>query len=76
MSRKVIKTGSVTFAVKGKELLVSNGYKSFIARDPKPEKGEGCGYVIYVNNYDDRCLAVLKNGGIKIRGVSDAGAGL
>ena len=68
MVKKGLKVGSVTLAVKGKELLIKNGFKAYITRNLHPETGEGCGYVIYIANYDIRCSEILRNNGIKIYG--------
>lgn len=76
MSKKAIKVSSVTAAAKGRELLTAKGYNAYIARNPRPEKSEGCGYVIYVNNYDVRCLALLRKGGIITAGEFEEGEGL
>ena len=73
MSKKGIKVGSVTYAMKGRDLLQKNGYKAYLTRDPHPVDDEGCGYVIYVNNIDKRCFDILKRGGIKIVGTVDLG---
>ncbi len=73
MIKKGIKVGSVTFAMKGRDLLIKNGYKAYLARNPHPDSGEGCGYVIYVNNMDSRCLKILHSGGVKTYGVVDLG---
>ncbi len=73
MSKKGIKVASVTHAMKGRDLLQKNGYKAYLTRNPNPSEDDGCGYVIYVNNMDGKCFAVLKNGGIKIKGTVDLG---
>lgn len=73
MSKKGIKVASVTYAMKGRDLLQKNGYKAYLTRNPLPEADEGCGYVIYVNNIDSRCFAILKKGGIKVLGTVDLG---
>lgn len=73
MSKKGIKVGSVTIAMKGRDLLQKNGYKAYLTRNPLPKADEGCGYVIYVSNIDDRCFMVLKKAGIKILGTVDLG---
>lgn len=73
MSKKGIKVGSLTYAMKGRDLLQKNGYKAYLTRNPNPEAEEGCGYVIYVSNIDNRCFSVLKSAGIKIKGVVDLG---
>ena len=73
MNKKGIKVGSLTFAMKGRELLQKNGYKAYLTRNPNPETDEGCGYVIYVNNIDKRCFEILKRNGIKVNGTVDLG---
>ena len=73
MSKKGIKVGSVTYAMKGRDLLQKNGYKAYLTRNPHPSDDEGCGYVIYVSNVDKRCFSVLKSNGIKVLGVVDLG---
>ena len=76
MNKKGIKVGSLTYAMKGRDLLQKNGYKVYLTRNPNPESEEGCGYVIYVNNIDKRCFSVLKTNGIKVLGVVDLGDSL
>ena len=73
MIKKGIKVGSLTYAMKGRDLLQKNSYKAYLTRNPNPEAEEGCGYVIYVSNIDNRCFSVLKSAGIKIKGVVDLG---
>lgn len=73
MSKKGIKVSSVTIAMKGRELLQKNGYKAYLTRNPHPETDEGCGYVIYVNDIDKKCLEILRRNGIKINGTVDLG---
>lgn len=73
MSKKGIKVGSVTYAMKGRDLLQRNGYKAYLTRNPHPQEDEGCGYVIYVNNIDKRCFDILKRNGIKVTGTVNLG---
>ncbi len=76
MNKKGIKVGSLTYAMKGRDLLQKNGYKAYLTRNPRPETEEGCGYVIYVNNIDKRCFSILNSNGIKVYGVVDLGDAL
>ena len=73
MSKKGIKVTSVTYAMKGRDLLQKNGYKAYLTRNPHPDDDEGCGYVIYVNNLDDKCFEILKRNKIKVTGTVDLG---
>lgn len=73
MSKKGIKVTSVTYAMKGRDLLQKNGYKAYLTRNPHPEDDEGCGYVIYVNDLDKKCYEILKRNKIKVTGTVDLG---
>jgi hypothetical protein len=76
MSKKGIKVTSVTYAMKGRDLLQKNGYKAYLTRNPHPEDDEGCGYVIYVNNLDKKCYEILKRNNIRVTGTVDLGDAL
>ena len=76
MVKKGIKVGSLTYAMKGRDLLQKNGYKAYLTRNPQPEEDEGCGYVIYVSDIDRHCFSVLKSNGIKVLGVVNLGEAL
>ncbi len=76
MTKKGIKVGSVTIAIKGRDLLQKNGYKAYLTRNPHPSGDDGCGYVIYVIDIDKRCFDILKRGGIKVKGTIDLGDAL
>jgi hypothetical protein len=73
MSKKGIKVGSVTYAMKGRNLLQKNGYKAYLTRNPNPVEDEGCGYVIYVSNLDKKCFEILKKNNIQVKGTVDMG---
>ncbi len=73
MVKKGIKVGSVTYAIKGRDILRNKGYRAFLTRNPSPSGDEGCGYVIYVNNADDTCINILTKNNIKIKGYVDMG---
>ena len=73
MSKKGIKVGSLTYAMKGRDILYKNGYKAYMTRNPHPFEDEGCGYVIYVKNVDKKCFEILKRNGIKILGTVELG---
>ncbi len=76
MSKKGIEVGSVTYAMKGRDLLQKHGYKAYLTRNPRPKEDDGCGYVIYVNNIDNKCFNILKRNGILVKGTVDLGDSL
>ena len=40
MSKKGIKVGSLTYAMKGRDILYKNGYKAYLTRNPHPFEDE------------------------------------
>lgn len=70
MKRYAIATGTVTYAIKGRDLLRKKGYKANIDRK-SGEKIQGCGYVIILEGDIDSATEVLKNGGIKILEITE-----
>ena len=76
MSKKGIKVASVTYAMKGRDLLQKNGYKAYLTRNPYPDDEDGCGYLIYVNNMDKRCIDLLRRNGIAVKETVDLGDAL
>ena len=64
-------SGSVTTAMKGEEALRRAGYRAYVFKDEKINP-YGCGYVIKAKGDKEAMLNILKNRGIKIRGVEEA----
>ncbi len=73
MSKKGIKVGSLTYAMKGRDVLQKNGYKAYLTRNPHPVEDEGCGYVIYVNNMESKVIDILRRNNINVKGFVDLG---
>ncbi len=66
MKGYLIVTGTVTFAIKGKELLKSRGIAARVEKINLATGNIGCGYAIFINSDKDRALKILKGAGIKI----------
>ena len=62
-----IKLNSVTYAMKASSLLKNRNIKSEIIKNPRPKKGEGCGYVVKINNASEDLLNYLKANGVEIK---------
>lgn len=65
MKRYVIATGTVTYAMKGRDLLRKNGFTVKIERITG-DKTLGCGYVLVLTGDIEDAEKILRNGGIKI----------
>ena len=59
---------SVTYAMKGRNILLKNGFKASLTRTPKGENSGSCGYSIYVPYNTDKAEELLIRKGIKILG--------
>ena len=67
MGKPVILVSSVTYAMKGRDLLFRRGIRAFVERIP-PTSQSGCGYGIYVPQGVEEAEAVLQENHIKILG--------
>ncbi len=65
MSQTYYRVNSVTYAVKGRDALLRNGYRAEIVKNPDPSRGGGCGYLLRVENADSRCLDILRRNGVR-----------
>ncbi len=68
MGKPLIVVGSVTFAMKGRNLLEKRGIRCSIERIPRSSDNNGCGYGIYVPGNTDTAEHVLRMGGIQVLG--------
>ncbi len=68
MERLLIVTGTVTYAVKAKDVLVRKGYKAYVERSTAKDR-IGCGYGVTVTGDKEEILRHLINAGIKVLSV-------
>ena len=71
MDRYVIATGTITHAVKGRDLLKNKGIKAHIERMKNGTEKYGCGYALVITT-NNILLAetLLKNNNVKVLNVS------
>ncbi len=70
MGTNLIMVNSITYAIKGRDLLRSKGYKAYIEKTPGKLDSHGCGYSIVVYVAADEVIDILKQADIKVLGVS------
>lgn len=70
MKGLIITTGSITHAIKGRDLLRKNGFKARIQKRISGDNTSGCSYEIYVNSSDNSVKNLLLKSGIKIIDIS------
>lgn len=66
-----IKIGSVTNAQRARTLLRANSINAQIKRLENPKPGEGCGYVISVDEDVGNAVQLLKKNGLRVLGVDE-----
>lgn len=70
MKRYIVATGTVTYAIKGRDLLRKKGYKANIERK-SGEKVQGCGYAIIFEGDIGAAELLLRQAGIKILEITE-----
>lgn len=65
MGKPLIVVSSVTYAMKGRELLSQRGFRAYVERIPKTAE-TGCGYGLYVPEGADEAERVLRENNIRV----------
>lgn len=66
MGSFLLTTGSITYAIKGRDLLRKMGYKASIERRTAGAGSNGCGYNIILNGDIKAAEVILRDAGVKI----------
>lgn len=61
-----ISVGSVTYAIKGRDVLRNNGFKVGIERKPS-KSSSGCGYALKLNGDINKAKEILDRYGVKYK---------
>ena len=73
MGRKLIMVSSITYAIKGRDILKRHGYNAYIEKTPAGLDSAGCGYSIFINGDLNRAEEILNSSGIKLNGHFEGG---
>ena len=65
MGKPLINVGTITYAMKGKDILARYGISAYIEKTASGD-GRGCGYVLYTPGRYDDAYRILKESGIRI----------
>lgn len=66
MERNIISIGTVTYALKGRDLLRKLGFKAYVQRNSSDIGKYGCGYSIVAVGDIDKIADALTENGIRI----------
>lgn len=70
MTRYEIVTGSVTKALKGRDILRKNGIKTNVERLAENDKKSGCGYALIVDGNVEKAEMLLQKNGVRVLGIN------
>ena len=66
MNTQEIPVSSITYAIKGRDLLRQQGFRASVRRAPGGPGRVGCGYSIALQGDLDRALALLRQAGVRL----------
>ena len=70
MENNLIMFGSVTLAMKSRNLLLKNNIKSGLVRTPIHLNKKSCGYSLYVPGNFEKALKIIRSNGIPVNGTA------
>ena len=73
MNSYFIITGTVTYALRGRDILRNKGYSANVKRVQHKYNNAGCGYGIVISGDVEQAIQLLKSNGIKILGTEVVG---
>lgn len=68
MGKPLIVVGSITFAMKGRDVLGRRGIRASVERVPHSQDARGCGYGLYVPARTDEAERILRSAGVPVTG--------
>ena len=66
MQQYVISTGTITHAIKGRDVLRNEGYKARMERRVLSSVNSGCGYVLIISGDIERAKQILSEERVKV----------
>lgn len=72
MANHYIHVGSITNAMRGKQLLEEQGIRTYLHRTSQPADGDGCGYSLLVTDAVEKAVTTLRKRGVRVIRITDA----
>lgn len=66
MQRHIISVNSVTYAIKGRDILRKQGIKAYVEKKTNTDGNVGCGYVIVAVGNKNKITESLIRSGVRI----------
>lgn len=68
MEKYIINTGTITYALRARDILRNNGYSAYMFRNSGKDT-VGCGYAVKVTGNKNAIVKILNNAGIKYNSI-------
>ena len=72
MANYHIHVGSITNAMRGKQLFEEQGIRAFLHRASHPAEQDGCGYSLLVTNAAEKAAQILRQRGVRVIRITQA----
>ena len=66
MQEYIIVTGTVTYAIKAKEVLRKNGFSANVIKISEKDSNIGCGYAVNFKGDIDKAIELLEKYSVKV----------
>jgi hypothetical protein len=73
VGKPLILVGSITNAIKSRNILLQAGIRSEVERAPGSYRNGGCGYCVYVPDRPDQAEQILLRYGVRVAGREERG---
>ena len=66
MQEYFIVTGTITYALKGKDILRKKGFNAMVQKLSLQEENIGCGYAVLIRGNIEKAMEILKKAEVKV----------
>ncbi len=66
MQEYFIVTGTITYALKAKDILRKNGFNAMVQKLSLQEENIGCGYAVLIRGNIEKAMEILKKAEVKV----------
>ncbi len=66
MGKPFLLVSSITYAMKGREILSRHGFRVYVERISRRQEQHGCGYGLYVPQGADEAEKILQQFGVRV----------
>ena len=72
MANSYIHVGSITNAMRGRNVLEARGIRAYLQRSAHPTENDGCGYRLLITVEPTPVVKLLRDNGVRVIRISEA----